>query len=137
MQVTAGLDRAIGVALKTVYADRCIGMAAAAEMFFTANTWCIRCSTHMTVDALDQAVLLVTDAFVDRFIALVEDVLHVVHAHVLRFLYAALCITEAALGFRNCREQVVCHEWRNYAWQHAQSKDDETDISHQLDSSLC
>ena len=84
----------------------------------------------MTVDALDQAVLLVADALVHRFIALVEDVIHVVHAHVLSFLYAALCLAEAALGFRDIGQQVVCHGWRNRASQHGQGKDDEACILH-------
>ena len=137
MQVTGGLDRTVRMALKTVNADGCIGMTTVAEMFFTADAWRIRGITDMAVDALDQAVLLVADTFVHRFIALVEDIVHVVHAHVLSFLYAALCLAEAALGFRNIGQQVVCHDWRKCAKQHAQGKDDETCISHRQVSSLC
>ena len=130
MQMTAGLDRTVRMALKTVNADGCIGMTTVAEMFFTADTWRIRCITDMTVDALDQAVLLFTNTFMNRFIALVEDVLHVVYAHVLGFLHAALCLAEAVLGFRNIGQQVVCHDWCNRASQHGQGKDDEACILH-------
>ena len=78
MQFAAGLDRTVCVALKAVNADRGIAMAAVAEMFFTADARCIRCVTHMAVNALDQAVLLVTDTLVRRFITLVKNVLHMV-----------------------------------------------------------
>ena len=137
MQVTAGLDRTVCMALKTVNADRCIGMTTVAEMLFTADTWRIRCITDMTIDALDQAVLLVANAFVHRFIALVENILHVVHAHVLSFLYAALCLAETVLGFRNIGQQAVCHGCCKRGKQRSQGKDNETCISHRQVSSLC
>ena len=97
------------MALKTINADGSVAMTAAAEMFIAADAWRIRRVTDMTVDAFIQAVLFVTDTLVHRFITLVEDILHMVLAHVRGGFYTALCFTKAALGSWYVRQQACGH----------------------------
>jgi hypothetical protein len=85
------------MALETVNADRCIGMAAVAEVSVAVDTWCIGGIADMTVYTFVQAVLLGADPFVHGRITLMEKVLHVVGTHILGWLDAALFIAVASL----------------------------------------
>jgi hypothetical protein len=64
--------------LEAVYLHGGIAMAGGAKMFLAVN---VRAGLHVTVDALDQAVLLGADAFTHGFVALVLDALHVPAPH--------------------------------------------------------
>ena len=89
------------MALKTVNTDRCIGMAAIAEMFLAIVPWCIGCITDVTVDAFHQAVLFCADAFMHGGITLIENVLHVIGAYIRNRFNAGLFLAEASLGLGN------------------------------------
>ena len=110
------------MALKTINADGRIAVTAAAEMFLAADTRRIRCVTDMAVDTFSQAVLLVTDAFVNRFVALVKDVLHMILAHICGRFHTALRLTEAALGLGNIGQQAFGHGCRYRAGSIARSR---------------
>ena len=88
------------MALEAVNVDRRVGVAAVAEVFLAAYPRRIGCAAHMAPDAFIQAEPFGADTLVHGFIALVQDVLHVIPAHVGRGFDAALCLAHPALCFR-------------------------------------
>ena len=99
------IDGPIRMTFKTVDVDSRIGVTAVAEVLRTACPRCIGRAAHMAVDAFVQAVLGGPDAFVHGLITVMQEVLHMVPAHVLRGLYAALRLTHAPLCRWHIRQE--------------------------------
>jgi hypothetical protein len=129
-----GLYRSVGMTLEAIDPNRREGMAAAAEMLFAAVARCIGRIADMAVDAFHEAVLLRAYTLVHGPVPLVQDVLHVVPAHVVDRLDTFLCLAEAGLGFGYFRKQAIPGKhgtlWREC--QQADGEDRQEKFSHRF-----
>lgn len=91
------------MALKAVDRYRGIAVAAAAEVIATVSAYvlAIFAPRGVAVDALFKAVLACPYATVHCLVTLMQDVVHVVLAHLFDRFHALLCITYAGPGFGN------------------------------------
>jgi hypothetical protein len=100
-------NRSVCVALKAVNTDSGINVAAVAEMFLTVGARRVFCVADVAGNTFLQAVLPGAYTFMHGRITLLEDVLHVVDAHLSGRRDAALFRAETTLGHGNDRTQCV------------------------------
>jgi hypothetical protein len=90
------------VAFKAIYPDRLIAVAALTKAI-SPSQHIIVAQAGMALDTALEANGIVAYTFVHRFIALVQQQMHVVFAHPLRILDALPALSDVELGHQRIR----------------------------------